>query len=762
MKRSLSDKLVSIAPPKVGGAVETISDFDRILNLPRRPAIVCEPDEHGVYPPATQALIEVMTEKFSRGPRLSCACRPRKVRLSVDGVSLLVTRVLPEDEPADPPLIVSRQRFLDDQRGMLFNTDVMQKVVALEPEQEIELPAADGVLGHPCITTLNPVQSWFLREAMREGGAVGFMGVGSGKSIAFLLAPLCFPQSKKAVLLIEPKQRAHYRSQYLRLREHFKVSSIAGEVGMIHGSTVPGTPPLHLVSYSILSRTENSDLLERLDPDVLLLDEEHRACGKSAINLRIKRFCLFKIKQRQELMVLRQEVAKTRSIYVLGGSGTLEVKSVNDTQMICAYSLGTGSPLPLDINEAEAWSAVMDDSAIPDRKSMTARRLWQTFGYGQTPFESPIPNLFDDAQDIMRRGFQKWRTETPGIISASAPLVKAAIYFSERETPEMPKVVREALRRVRLEWERPDGEEFIEKMAQLACARTVGCGFYNYWAFPKHICTCKPDRRCDECELITLWFLNRKLFNKELRSLLLKGMVQLDSEKLCREAAKRAKPGAKREIYCATCEGNWPCAGPQHKPAWLCESWPAWAAIENRVDYEERVRWLGHDSAEAASPKTHPGYFLARDAAKWALDHRGVVWFQSVALGRKIAELSGLPYFNGGPGGEDRLRAEKGDRSIICSISAHGAGTDGLQNLFNQQLIVEMPSSNATSHGMEQILGRLTRRGQKADVVNTFAYLHTEEFKDALRKTIQQAEFNLAMTKNRQMILMADMDVDEL
>ena len=106
---SLSDRLHRAAPPKHRsvsiGAVETISDIDRILKLPQRPPVICEVDPRtGKYPPATEALMQVMTEKFSRGERLSCACRERRVSMLADG-SLVVSRVFPEDEAPEPPIV---------------------------------------------------------------------------------------------------------------------------------------------------------------------------------------------------------------------------------------------------------------------------------------------------------------------------------------------------------------------------------------------------------------------------------------------------------------------------------------------------------------------------------------------------------------------------------------------------------------------------------------------------------------------------------
>ena len=603
-------------------------------------------------------------------------------------------------------------------------------------------------------------------------------------SIALLLSPLVFPDGRLAVLLIEPKQRQHYKSEYLRLREHFKVTSIAGEID-VPASTVPGTVPLHLISYSILSRTENSDKLDIMKPDILLLDEGHRACGTSAINRRVKRYVTSRIKEREEAIARGEEV-RERAVRLLVPSGTLEVKSINDTQMLCAYALGTGSPIPLDPNEAEGWSAVIDISYKPDRKSATSRALHRHFGKGyiETDELAIESMLFDPPEKDVRQGFQRWRSETPGIISAAASDINASLYLSELDLPKMPKIIADALTKVRVNWERPDGEEFVEKIEQVACAKNVACGFYPYWSFVKHPCSCPPSRTktrsenwCDQCILIDDWYIARKHFYRAERGQMILAEVRLDSPALCEEAARRAfeLPDIGIETFCATCfvtdkrEVHWPCQMPGHLPAWRERSWPAWAAIMNKVQYEERVKWVGctcpgmcRGCDVSKDPNTHPGYWLAREIAKWGRKNKGVIWFQSVPLGRKIAELGDLPYFNGGPGGEGRLRAEKGNRSIVVSISAHGAGTNGLQEIFDQQVIAEIPPSNATTHGWEQIFGRLHRRGQKSDEVNTLAAIPSYEFKDALRKAIAEAEFNYQMTRIRQKLLCCDIDIADL
>ena len=61
-------------------------DLLRITSLSKRPPINCERDKKRRWAPTTQALVEVMTEKFTRGPRLSCGCRKRYITAGNDGI----------------------------------------------------------------------------------------------------------------------------------------------------------------------------------------------------------------------------------------------------------------------------------------------------------------------------------------------------------------------------------------------------------------------------------------------------------------------------------------------------------------------------------------------------------------------------------------------------------------------------------------------------------------------------------------------------
>jgi hypothetical protein len=103
---------------------------------------------------------------------------------------------------------------------------------------------------------------------------------------------------------------------------------------------------------------------------------------------------------------------------------------------------------------------------------------------------------------------------------------------------------------------------------------------------------------------------------------------------------------------------------------------------------------------------------------------------------------------------ESRLRAEKGDRSIVASIKAHGTGRDGLQYIFSKNLVANPPSSGAT---WEQLLGRTHRVGQRSDEVEVWTYRHTPELRECLDDAIGQARYIHATLGLEQKLLTASL-----
>lgn len=370
-----------------------------------------------------------------------------------------------------------------------------------------------------------------------------------------------------------------------------------------------------------------------------------------------------------------------------GWTGTLTDTSIKEYAHLMSWAFGDGSPLPRDEETLKEWSTALDPTKT---------------------FPAPagaLLSLCSEPGQIVHEAYADRLVETWGFISTTQSAIKAKLTITDREPPPMPDTVREALHQVRA-WERPDGEELVEATQVATCAKQVACGFYYKWVYPRN----EPD------DVIKTWFEVRKAWNKELREKLMPMEELLDSPLLCREAADRYLEGYEGEL-----------------PVWQTENYVRWQEVKDTVKPDTAVVWIDD--------------WLAQDAADWARANLGIVWYTHVAFGAKVAELSRLPMHGGGPDSDVRIMRERGDRSIVASIHAHGTGTDGLQRLYCNQLFANPPSGGKT---WEQLLGRLHRIGQESPEVFGQVYRHTEEFRAAIDEALRRGKYVHLTTKNQQ------------
>lgn len=387
-------------------------------------------------------------------------------------------------------------------------------------------------------------------------------------------------------------------------------------------------------------------------------------------------------------------VSKNLDIRFVPLSGTLTNKSLKEYGHLCAISLKDGSPLPLDPEVLEQWALALDASDWP------------------APMGSLVA-LCNPGEHV-RDGFRRRRNETPGVITTTESAIGTSLYLTERHAPKIPLEIEAHLSHLRAAWERPDGEELIEALQVAKCARELACGFYYRWKYP----------RGEPVDLIERWFKARRAWHQELREKLKFRQEHMDSPLLCAKAAIRAY--------------QWPAYdGPL--PTWRSNTWEEWRDIRDEVQPVPETVWVSD--------------YLAQDAAAWATHNLGIVWYESDAFGRRVAELSGLPKHGGGPDAEARILAERGDRSLVVSIKSHGTGRNGLQWYFNNQLVANPPASGDMT---EQLLARLHRIGQPKDEVHAAFYRHTPEMRDSIDKAVLHAKYVRGTTGNQQKLLIAN------
>lgn len=374
-------------------------------------------------------------------------------------------------------------------------------------------------------------------------------------------------------------------------------------------------------------------------------------------------------------------------------SGTMMTRSVKDISALSRVALRKNTPLPLDFMTLEAWAEALDPKEEDDYGFAEEWRVETALKEIQNACYNP-----QGYGESLRSSFNRRLVQTPGVVATTAKRdCDSGLEFHARAL-EIPPEIKEALTRLRKEW--AIGEEELEDATALSrAARQLAAGMYTRWIWP----------RKEPLELRKEWLAARAAWHKEIRAALAHGgRAGMDSPLLLARAAEEGR--------------------------WRSEAYAPWMAIKDRCQPEGDVVWVSD--------------YMVKDAVKWGKNQTGIIWTFHQALGPKIAEGLGVPYF-GTVEDAGALLKEKGDRTIVASANAFGMGFD-LQ-CFSKQLVTT-PTSNPSR--WQQLLARTHRSGQKADVIETYVYVHTSELTKALEDAISGARFLEDVTKEEQLLLM--------
>lgn len=548
-----------------------------------------------------------------------------------------------------------------------------------------------------CAKHLNPIQTWGLWEGAKHEGLLGPIGVGDGKTLLDLLMPMVMPNCRTAVLLVQPNLRHQLTEvDWGFYGEHWELPNLSLK-GPKWG--VPGRPWLHVVAFTELSSKLNSDILERINPDLIILDEAQNVKDPAAA--RTKRFLRF--------------LESRPHVRVCAWSGTLTSRSLHDYAHLSRHALKKGSPCPLDKNEVFRWAQELDpNGGIPPPPGILTKELAK-------------------GGDLLK-AWSARLLETSGVVaSPEISSYQGSIYFSERKTT-MPPEVGIPYAKLENEWVRPDGEELKTAIDKYRCASELSCGFYYRWKWPKEMV--KEEQK--------KWFEARQKYNKEVRTKLATAKEFMDSPGLLDDAAQRwyggytaDDPITKQPVrFPAKCKD-----GPL--PVWNSVSWPEWE--REKLSFKSRfARNL---------PETEPVWlsdWLVRDICEWGKNNVGIVWVEHTSLANALRKHGAFPVYTGGEESSALLAAERGTRTIVASIAAHGTGKN-LQ-AFSKNLVITPPSGGDV---WEQLIGRTCRPGQKEDSVSVEVYRHTPAVTGALDRAKDLAKYIQGTLGGRQKLLQA-------
>lgn len=419
-----------------------------------------------------------------------------------------------------------------------------------------------------CITRLRRVQAWALYEMGLQGGVLGSITVGDGKTLLGLLSPLALkiPPKNIVVLLCPPQNVGELIDEYELAGEHFQLTSLTVHGRHRYTRVVPGTPSLHVMPYSILSRPESMAWVAEVKPRAVVADEVDKLRNlQTATTARIAR-----------------HMDTNPNTNFCGWTGSLTDKSLEDYGHLAKWALRTSSPLPLDDNVVLDWGRALNPS----------------------PYPAPGGELLKlcSPGEELRLGYQRRLRETLGMIMTTESSIKTPLIITEKKAPPIPPIVQDALNNLRSHMERPDGAELVTRLEVATCAKELACGFYYRWRFPRN--EPKP--------LIKQWFAARKLWSKELRDFLWSRKEGLDSEKLATDAAKRYWGDLQNE---------------GHK--WKAEHWPAWRDLDPQVvpkkgDAKRLDPYLANDAGIWGLQNTGIIWYGHKELGKWIAELSGL------------------------------------------------------------------------------------------------------------------------------------------
>lgn len=430
-----------------------------------------------------------------------------------------------------------------------------------------------------CITTLRRAQAWPLYEIAKAKGLLGQIGVGHGKTLLGLLAPFALdvPAGEVVVMLCPPGNIGEVIDDYKIMSQHFRLPNIT-----VHGRSnftvaVPGTPALHVLPYSLLSRPEYTAWMSEVQPVAIIADEVDKLRNlDTATAARVER-----------------HIDANPGTMFCGWTGSLTDSTISDYAHLLKWALGEGSPLPLSGIATQDWGRALNPSEYP----APGGALMALCAPGET----------------LDQGYHRRFTETLGVVSVMEAAITTPLVITERKAPPMPQVITEAFDRLRGFSERPDGQELVSSLEVGACAQQLACGFYYRWRFPRSSFQCDMSD-AERDDLVGRWYKARKEWGKELREFVGPRIEGRDSMKLATDAAKRhwgdleAEPGAH---------------------IWKSEHWPAWRDIEPQVKPETGcpVRlsdFLARDAAEWGLRHRGIIWYGHRELGKWIAELSGL------------------------------------------------------------------------------------------------------------------------------------------
>lgn len=415
------------------------------------------------------------------------------------------------------------------------------------------------------------VQAAALRDFYDVHGLFAPVGVGAGKTLVTLLAPVVL-EAQRPILLVPAALRDQTNLKVIpEMRKHWK----------LHRN-------LMVIGYEELSLAKNAELLETIQPDLIVADEVHNLKSTSAGRTR---------------RVVRYMRAHPGTVFV-ALSGTITKRSLRDYHHLIAWSHKSDlMPLPSGWRELQDWADVLDEKP-PENRLVSAGAL-KVF-CGKTIDEKTKR----ERDETPREGYRRRLVETPGVIATSDNDLGTSLEILERPMKAPVEIIR-MISQMRATWETPNGDELVEAMELWRHAREMSCGFWYRWspAAPKP------------------WLTARKAWNVYVRETLKTNRRGLDTPLQVWRETEASEDAPGREQWNAWVKMR-DTFKPNTVPVWvddfLLKDAAAWVESRSKAG---GIVWVEFDAfGRALAERTGKPYFGGGEkASREILDVKGTI-----------------------------------------------------------------------------------------------------------------------------------------
>lgn len=277
--------------------------------------------------------------------------------------------------------------------------------------------------------TLRPGQAVALQELHDFNSSLCASELGSGKTDVGFLAPV-IKKSKRPLFLGPAKLLGKYNDRH----ELLQLGKTEREFKKLAEQWV-GHDNWHFLSYEKLSRTKQSDYLERLQPDLIVLEEAHR----------LKNWTSGRTKKVRHYLDAHPETL----VVVLTGS--LKRRSLLECAHLAEWSMRELSPI---VRRQSKFFGELDEH----------RRALDLNTREQDAMSVGVLEQFAPGGDLqaVRDAYTLYRQETPGWVTVTGSGLDCSLILEGVRIDNYPKHVDDKFTALRESYETPDGESFVE------------------------------------------------------------------------------------------------------------------------------------------------------------------------------------------------------------------------------------------------------------------------------------------------------------